>query len=189
MNPKQRTFCEEYLIDLNATQAAIRAGYSEKTASEIGYENLRKPQIVEHITKLQQERSERTQITADSVLQELAKLGFGNIQNLYDEDGNLLHPQELPPEVSATIQEVTEEVLRGATAKATTQDGEDEEIAAVVLRRKYKVADKKASLELLGKHLKLFTEKIEHSGEIKTGDLTDEELAAKFKAMQKSQED
>jgi len=68
LTAKQKAFVAEYLIDLNATQAAIRAGYSEKTASETGYENLRKPQISEAVQKALAERSERTEVTQDYVL-------------------------------------------------------------------------------------------------------------------------
>ena len=68
LTAKQESFVAEYLIDLNATQAAIRAGYSEKTASETGYENLRKPQIAEAVQKALAERSERTEVTQDYVL-------------------------------------------------------------------------------------------------------------------------
>ena len=68
LTAKQERFVAEYLIDLTATQAAIRAGYSEKTASETGYENLRKPQIAEAVQKALAERSERTEVTQDYVL-------------------------------------------------------------------------------------------------------------------------
>lgn len=68
LNPKQDRFVQEYLIDLNATQAAVRAGYSKATAAQIGAENLTKPEIAEAIEKAQAERSHRTQITADMVL-------------------------------------------------------------------------------------------------------------------------
>lgn len=68
LTAKQQAFCEEYLIDLNATQAAIRAGYSEKTASEMGYENLGKPQIAEVIAELMDKRSAKTELTADWVI-------------------------------------------------------------------------------------------------------------------------
>jgi phage terminase small subunit len=68
LTPKQKRFCEEYLIDLNATQAAIRAGYSEDSAASIGHENLRKPEIEKTIQELQIARSKRTEITADYVL-------------------------------------------------------------------------------------------------------------------------
>ncbi len=68
LTAKQARFVAEYLVDLNATQAAIRAGYSETTASETGYENLRKPQIAEAVQKALAERSERTEVTQDYVL-------------------------------------------------------------------------------------------------------------------------
>ena len=65
LTPRQSRFVENYLIDLNATQAAIRAGYSRKTASEVGYEYLRKPQIAEAVAKAKRERSEATTIDAE----------------------------------------------------------------------------------------------------------------------------
>ncbi len=68
MTPKQQAFVAEYLVDLNATQAAIRAGYSKRTASETGYENLRKPHIAAAITAGQAQRAARTEITQDYVL-------------------------------------------------------------------------------------------------------------------------
>jgi phage terminase small subunit len=73
LTAKQQTFVNEYLIDLNATQAAIRAGYSEQTARVTGGENLTKPAIAEAIAKAQAERAERTQIDADWVLRELKR--------------------------------------------------------------------------------------------------------------------
>lgn len=68
LTAKQQRFCEEYLIDLNATQAAIRAGYSEKTAHDIGSENLRKPNIANYIAEKQAEARDRNAITVDFVL-------------------------------------------------------------------------------------------------------------------------
>ena len=68
LNAKQKQFAEEYLIDLNATQACIRAGYSENSAKEMGYENLTKPHIAEYVAELQAKRSERVEISADYVL-------------------------------------------------------------------------------------------------------------------------
>lgn len=74
LTDKQKRFCEEYLIDLNATQAAIRSGYSEKTAGSIGDENLKKPEIAEFIKELQREISERTKITSDWVINRLKEI-------------------------------------------------------------------------------------------------------------------
>jgi len=76
LEPKENRFCWEYLVDLNATQAAIRTGYSKRSASSIGYENLQKPEIQKYINRLTIWRSLRTQVTADRVLEELAKIAF-----------------------------------------------------------------------------------------------------------------
>lgn len=80
LTEKQKRFCEEYLIDFNATQAALRAGYSQKTAYSIGDENLRKPEIQSEIQTLIQKRSERTGISADTVITELAKIAFSDTE-------------------------------------------------------------------------------------------------------------
>lgn len=76
MTPKQQRFVEEYLVDLNATQAAIRAGYSAKTAGQIGEQNLKKLEIAAAIAEAKAQQAKRTEITADRVLAELAKIGF-----------------------------------------------------------------------------------------------------------------
>lgn len=80
LTEKQKRFCEEYLIDLNATQAALRAGYSKKTSDRIASENLRKLEVQEYLKKLMAERSERTEITADNVLKELEKVAFADVE-------------------------------------------------------------------------------------------------------------
>ena len=76
LNTKQKRFCEEILVDNNATQAAIRAGYSQRSASSIGNENLKKPKIQKYISELKEARKLRTQVTADRILQELATMAF-----------------------------------------------------------------------------------------------------------------
>ena len=76
LTEKQKRFCEEYLVDLNATQAALRAGYSERTAYSIGDENLKKPEIQNYLRELMEKRSERTEITADTVIEELKKIAL-----------------------------------------------------------------------------------------------------------------
>lgn len=74
LTAKQEAFCEEYMIDLNATQAAIRAGYSESTAAAIGCENLTKPNIAEYISKLQAKRSDKTELDAQWVIERLQRV-------------------------------------------------------------------------------------------------------------------
>lgn len=74
LTDKQKRFCDEYLIDLNATQAAIRAGYSKKTAEIIGFENLRKPKIQAYIASKQQSLQEKTEVTQEYVVNGLKKI-------------------------------------------------------------------------------------------------------------------
>lgn len=84
LTAKQERFCEEYLIDLNATQAAIRAGYSVESAGSIGSENLTKPEIRARIDTAMAERSKRTGINADRVLRELGRIAFLNPTKVID---------------------------------------------------------------------------------------------------------
>jgi phage terminase small subunit len=157
MTPKQERFIEEYLIDLNATQAAIRAGYSEKTAAVIGVENLKKPNIQQAIQNAIDKRSKRTKITQDMVLEEIAKLSFSNMLDYMTvaSDGlAYVDLSKLTREQAAAIQEITID-------EYTEGKGED---ARDVKKVKVKLADKKGSLELLGRHLKMFTDKIAHEG-------------------------
>ena len=92
MTKKQKRFIEEYLIDLNATQAAIRAGYSPKTAKDIGCENLAKPNISDAIDKAMAERSRRTGINQDRILLELARIGLAKITDVVDPDTGKILP-------------------------------------------------------------------------------------------------
>lgn len=138
LTPKQKMFCKEYLIDLNATRAAIRAGYSEKTARKIANENLTKPDIQEYIQAQMNKRAAKIEITADKVLQEIAKMAFANVQDLYDEHGILKPISELPRDVAAAVQSVKVNLTEACAVQEV------------------KLWDKKGTLELLGKHLRLF---------------------------------
>lgn len=146
MTKKQKRFVEEYLIDLNATQAAIRAGYSPDTAKSIGSENLTKPDIQARIAKAMAERSKRTGVNADRVVTELAKIAFVNASDVIDADTATLK-LDAAPEDTAAIQSVK--------VKTFGEDG---------LEREIKMADKLKALELLGKHLGMFKDKVELSG-------------------------
>ena len=137
MTKKQKRFVEEYLIDLNATQAAIRAGYSPATAKEIGCENLTKPNISEAIAKAMAERSRRTGVNQDRVLQELAKIAFAKITDAVD--------------------------LKTATVR---EDASEDDLACIQsikikpnefgTEREIKMYDKRSASVDLGKHLGLF---------------------------------
>ena len=89
MTNKQARFVEEYLIDLNATQAAIRAGYSPNTAQEIGAENLKKPMIKAAVDAAMAERSTRTGVNQDRVVRELARIAFVKITDVANSDGTI----------------------------------------------------------------------------------------------------
>ncbi len=141
LTKKQKIFCDEYLIDLNATQAAIRAGYSVESAGSIGNENLKKPEIRACIEKAMAERSKRTGINADRVLRELARIAFVNAADVINFD-------------NATIAEGASEDDTAAIASVKvktipTADGEGVE-------REIRLADKIKALELCGKHLGMF---------------------------------
>ena len=152
LTAKQQRFVEEYLVDLNATQAAIRAGYKADNAFQTGAENLRKPNIAKKIQEYMQERSKRTEVTADKVLGELAKIGFSDIRGAFDEYGNLKRPESWDDKTAAAISSIE-------VATKNLGDGEVEYI------HKIRLWDKKGSLELIGKHLRMFTEKVELSAE------------------------
>lgn len=146
LTAKQERFVEEYLVDLNATQAAIRAGYSERTAYQTGAENLRKPEIASRIDEKRAERSESTGITADRVLTELGRIGFSDLRQAFDERGNLKRPEDWPEGLAAAISSV--EVV-------TRNIGEGE----VEYVHKLKMWDKNAALEKIAKHLGMFVDK------------------------------
>lgn len=107
MTEKVKIFCKEYIVDFNATQAAIRSGYSKKTAGSIGQENLTKPEIQKEIQKLIDERSNRTQITADKVLQELAKIGFSDILDFVEVSTTGITFNDIPEGKGGVISEVS----------------------------------------------------------------------------------
>lgn len=169
LTDKQKKFVEEYLIDLNATQAAIRAGYKPENAQQIGSENLSKLVISEAIQKAMNKRSARTEITQDMVLNELAKIAFSNgsdfakvttkkcKRQVWDQESEtyvekevdeqfveLIDTDKLSPEKKAAIAEISEGKF-GISVKS---------------------CDKVKALELLGKHLGMFKDKVEVNGNI-----------------------
>lgn len=145
MNFKQQRFIDEYLIDLNATQAAIRAGYSPKTAKVIGYENLAKSEISNAISRAMAERSRRTGISQDRVVQELAKIAFVNITDICDPAGR----------IKDTAKEEDLAAIEGLRVKRSRSDtGSSEE-------REVKLCSKLKALELLGKHLGMWNDKVD----------------------------
>ncbi len=134
LTDKQQRFVDEYLIDLNATQAAIRAGYSEKTAQQMGSENLSKPVIQEAIEKAQAERSERTEVTQDYVIKTIVETieRCSQAKQVYDKSGEPVMTETPDGDLAPAYRYDATNVLKGA--------------------------------EMLGKHLGMFTDKVEVSG-------------------------
>lgn len=164
MTPKQKRFVDEYLIDLNATQAAIRAGYSAKTARQIGEENLSKPVIQTALSERMKDREKRTEITQDRVLNELAKIGFADIRKAVQwGDGISVQDQESGEMViSNGVSLIGSEQIDNDTAAAIS------EISQTAQGLKIKMHDKKGALVDIGRHLGMFVDKqqINHSGSI-----------------------
>jgi phage terminase small subunit len=135
LTPKQEKFCQEYMIDLNATQAAIRAGYSKDTANRIASENLTKPDIQEFITILRLETSKRTEITIDAVLNEYRKLAMFDVRKLYNDDGSIKSVSDLDDDTAGAI--IGIEVIEGEFTNT----------------KKVKLSDKKGALDSICKVL------------------------------------
>ena len=146
MNVKQKRFCAEYLVDLNATQAAIRAGYSPASAGSIGYELLKKPDIRARIDKGIAEQERRTGINADRVLRELGRIAFVSAPDLVN-----MHDATLKEGASA------DDLAAIASVKVKTIPGP----MGDGFEREIRLADKLKALELIGKHLGMFTDKVE----------------------------
>ena len=149
LTAKQQVFVAEYLIDLNATQAAIRAGYSKNRADAMGHENLRKPEIAEAVQAAMKAREARTEVTQDRVLREYAKLGFLDPRRFYDESGNLIPVNKLDAEVAAALMGV--EVI----------ESRDPDGGPLNFTKKVKFADKKGALDSMARHLGMFVDRSE----------------------------
>ena len=146
LTEKQQRFVEEYLIDLNATQAAIRAGYSVKTAEQTASRMLSFVKVQSEIEKALAERSRRTGINQDRVIQELAKIAFVNITNIVNDDCEIL-PDADEADLAA-IESVKVKTI-------PTKGGE------VGIEREVKLSSKLKALEMLGKHLGMWNDKLD----------------------------
>lgn len=172
MTPKQEAFVREYLIDLNATQAAIRAGYSAKTAMEQGYQLLRKTSVAEAIAAAQAVRAEKTQIDAEWLLLRLAEESTADVADLYDEHGGLKPVKEWPL------------IWRQGLVAGIDVEDLREEGKVVGTIRKIRLSDRIKRLELIGRHIDVgaFKDKVEHSGNVSLEDLSEEAINAKIAA-------
>lgn len=155
LTDKERRFVEEYLVEPNATQAATRAGFSERSAGSIGHELLRKPSVAAAITTAMEERSMRTKIDADWVLSKLRDMFEADVADLYDRNGQLLPVKDWPKIWRTGL-------ITGVDSVETIDLGVDETDSAtgkrrarrtLVTNKKVRWADKTKLLELIGKHV------------------------------------
>lgn len=177
LTDKQELFAREYLKDLNATQAAIRAGYSEKTAKEVGYENLTKPHVLELVAELKAQRVEQTGIDAAYVLRRLTEIDQMDVLDILLANGELKPIKDWPKVWRTTLSGM--DVVEMASA-----DG-------AALLKKIKWPDKVKNLELLGKHVNVqaFREQTAteitgaNGGPVRYADMSEELLEEKLKEL------
>jgi phage terminase small subunit len=151
LNEKQQRFCDEYLVDFNATQAAIRAGYSEKTAGSQGHDLLKKPEIQWYLQNKKEKIADKLEISQTRVMQEIARLAFSDIRKLFTIDGALKPVGELDDDAAAILSSL--EILE---EKVSDVDAEEQITAGTV--KKVKLWDKTKALEMLAKHFKIYSD-------------------------------
>lgn len=172
LTPKQQRFCQEYLIDLNATQAAIRTGYSAKTAQEQGSRLLSNVMVSAEIERRQGERSERTMADADEVVKRLAGVALFDMRKLFRPNGSPKPPHEWDADTAAAVAVVDTRERGGRRT------------------HRVKLVDRLKALELLGKHLGLFKERVnvevtgKGGGSVQLTNWTDEDLDAEIERLQ-----
>lgn len=173
LSDQHETFCLEYLKDLNGTQAAIRAMYSNKSAAQQASRLLTNEKISARIVELKAAQMKRLEVDSDGILRELTRVGFSDLRELYEDDGSIKHPKEWPDELARAIAsiEVFEEFEfhQGGVHCENCQRKLTKEIIGQT--KKVKFWPKVQALELLGKHKKLFTDRVEHSGTVSLEDL------------------
>jgi len=149
LKPKQRKFASEYAKSGHITKAAIKAGYSKKTAHTIGSENLKKPEIAKAVDKALERITEKAELKAADILSELRKLAFVDLSKAYAKDGTLLHPHKMPEDVRLALQaiETLELKRRGGSVFGSV--------------KKIKLHDKVKSLELLGRAFGMFKDVVQ----------------------------
>lgn len=156
LTAKQQAFVIEYLVDLNATQAAIRAGYSKRGAKDQAWQLMQRPEIAAAIKEAMEARNKRAQVDSDYVLQRLTAIDQMDLAEIHGEDGKLLPIRQWPI------------IWRQMVKEVDMKSG------------KVKFHDKLKALELIGKHVNVnaFRDQVEHSGSINLTNMTDDELDA-----------
>ena len=151
LNQRQEMFCREYIKDLNGTQAAIRAGYSPRTADRMAYELLKKPEIQAFVLQSKAERVEEVKVDANYVLKRLIEIDEMDVADILDDGGDFLPIRKWPKVWRTTLSGLDIAIINSGDTEA--------------IIKKIKWPDKVKNLELLGKHIGVgaFTEKVDHT--------------------------
>lgn len=167
LTAKQEAFCQEYLVDLNATGAARRAGYSEESVSAIGWENLRKPEIQARISLLREELGIKNGNLAQRVINELIKVAFSNVQDYVSSENTIKDLSQIDLQQAAAI----------SSMKTTTTRIVGAEKGAPVEREtvEFKLWNKIDALEKIGKHLGIFEADNKQKSQVINVKVTDDE--------------
>lgn len=156
--PDRARFVAEYLIDLNATEAAKRCGYSPKSAHSQGARLLKTAEIAAAVKRAMDARAAETKITANRVLEELAIIGLADMRHYirFLDDGDIASNwDQMPPEATRAIAEITQEIVYQKNA-----DGDPEPVR----KTKFKLHPKTPALNLIAQHLGMLVQKHEHTG-------------------------
>ena len=164
---RARRFAAEYLVDFNAKEAAIRAGYSPRCAKQTAYKMLRWPAVAALVDASKARARARVDATVDDIVDELRRVGFADIRTFFDAQGRLLPIDQLSPDAASALASV--EVV---TRRVPGGDATDVEYVA-----KIRSWDKVHALELLGKRLGLFPDRVRHEGAVGIVPLTPEQAA------------
>jgi phage terminase small subunit len=173
---KQRLFVREYLVDLNATQAAIRAGYSKKTAKAIAWENLTKPYLVQAIFESMENREKNVETSAEWVLKALHGEAIADIADLYDKAGSLKPIHDWPIVWRTGL-------VTGVKTKQEHEYKDGQKVPNGVVTE-IKLSDRVKRLELIGKHHAMFTDNVNLGGEVHLRDTSDSNLDAQIIILQ-----
>jgi len=156
LTPKQRDFARRYVACHDASRAAREAGYSPKSVGVMGSDLVRNPLVAAEIARLQAKLNARLDLTAERVLAELSRIALSDVAEAFDEDGNLRDVHEMPEGVRRCISGLDVEELFTGRGDSREQVGR---------LKKLRLWDKVKALEALGRHFRLFTERVEVTGD------------------------
>lgn len=163
LTPKQELFCLEYVVDFNATQAALRAKYSKKTAHTTGCENLKKPNVAARIAELQKPLKDKPRITRERVLEELANIAFSDVSDFWREVNEY---DEVTGELKYSYREIRPDILKSPMVSAVAG------FEPTKLGPKMKLHDKQKALDSLSRHLGLYNADTSQKPEVNQFDFT-----------------